>query len=202
MGKKQPRRKKLRHPRAESLAARASGFVINESRRGTLIRLMDTAILDWFLERDPFAIHFLVCGCYMVLADLGKKSGAGPRFEKRFGRFDMTAVYDFLRHAKPDLLNDSVDFPPVVNEWLLFDAIESFRRLFNGTSAFMRTFQAYFMLDPSGIDPKPLERVLDFFPEGVTVEEAKRLASLSRIAFFAEVSEMFAQDILRERDEP
>jgi hypothetical protein len=54
--KKKPRRKKLRYPSPESLAARASGLAINENRRGTLIRLMNTAICDWFLERDPFAI--------------------------------------------------------------------------------------------------------------------------------------------------
>jgi hypothetical protein len=41
----------------------------------------------------------------------------------------MTAVYDFLRHAKPDMLNDSVDLPHVMNEWLLYDSIESFSRL-------------------------------------------------------------------------
>ena len=54
----------------------------------------------------------------------------------------MTAVYDFLRHAKPGMLNDSVDFVPIHNEALLFDAISAFGPLFNGRTAFMRTFQA------------------------------------------------------------
>jgi hypothetical protein len=105
--KRKPRRKKLKHVPQQSLAARASGFVIHANRRDTLIRLMDEAISSWFFERDPFAIHLLVCTSYFVLCDLGKNSGKGPRFEKTFGRFDMTAVYDFLRHAEADMLNDS-----------------------------------------------------------------------------------------------
>jgi hypothetical protein len=72
--KKKPRRKKLRYPSPENLAARASGFAINENRRGTLMRLMDTAIYDWFFERDPFVIHLLVCASYMVLSDLVEKA--------------------------------------------------------------------------------------------------------------------------------
>ncbi len=109
-----------------------------------MVRLTDSAIFDWFFERNPFAIHLLVCTSYVVLSDLGRKSGKGPIVEKDFGRFPMTAVYDFLRHAKPDMLNDSVDLVPTVNEWMLFDAINSFERLFNGGTAYMRTFAAYY----------------------------------------------------------
>src|SRR5207237_8714532 len=113
--KRKHRRKKLRYPSPESLAARASGVAINENRRGTLMRLMDAAIYDWFFERDPFAIHLLVCASYMVLSDLGRKSGKGPIIEKDFGRFPMTDVYDFLRHAATDMLDDSVYLVTVVN---------------------------------------------------------------------------------------
>jgi hypothetical protein len=183
----------------DSLFERASGFAINENRRGTLIRLMDIAILDWFLERDPFAIHLLVCACYMVLADLGKKNGKGPHFEKHFGRFEMTAVYDFLRHAKPGMLNDSVDLPPIVNDWLLFDVIASFERLFNGRTLFMRTFQAYYAIRPSVAHAKLPKHADAFLPEGLSIEKAERLAKHGRVRFFTEVSEMFARGILRQR---
>src|SRR5436309_14311823 len=127
--KKKPRRKKLDKPSPESLVARTSGFVINESRSGTLIRLMDTAILDWFFERDPFVIHLLVSASYFVLCDLGLKNGKGPIIIKtNEDRFKTSAVYDFLRHAEPDMLNDSVDLVPLMNQWLLFDAIHSFTK--------------------------------------------------------------------------
>ena len=190
--KRKPRRKKLRYASPESLAARASGFAINANRRGTLARLMDTAIFDWFLQRDPFPIHLLVCASYMVLSDLGKKSGKGPVIEKRFGRLPMTAVYDFLRHAQPDVLNDSVDLVPTVNEWMLFDAIDSFERLFNGTTAFMRTFKAYYALHPTFAHPKLCKHAAEFLPEGITVEQA---AGLGRLEFFGKLSEMFVAKI-------
>src|SRR5258707_14098391 len=144
--KKKSRRKKLPYPSPASLAARAAGIAINENRKGTLIRLMDTAIRDWFLERDPFPIHLLACASYMVLADLGRNNGKGPVIEKDFGRFSLTTVYDFLRHAEPDMLNDSVDLVPTVNEWMLFDAINSFERLFSRRTIFMQTFVAYYAL--------------------------------------------------------
>jgi len=56
--KKKPRRKKLRYISPGSLAARASGFAINENRRGTLVRLTDSAIFEVFRARsvrDSFA---------------------------------------------------------------------------------------------------------------------------------------------------
>jgi hypothetical protein len=191
--KKKPRRKKLPYPGPENLAARASGFAINENRRGTLMRLMDTAIYDWFFERDPFVIHLLVCASYMVLSDLGRKSGKGPIIEKDFDRFPLTTVYDFLRHAEPDMLDDSVDLVPTNNEWMLFDAITSFEKLFNGRTAYMRTFDAYYALHPlgGGAHPKLREHAAKFLPKGITVEEAARL---SRIEFFTKLTEMFAAE--------
>jgi hypothetical protein len=190
--KKKPRRKKLSYLSPETLAARASGVAINENRRGTLIRLMDSAIQDWFFERDPFVIHLLVCASYMALSDLGRKSGKGPSLEKNVGRFQMRPVYDFLRHAEPDMLNDSVDLVPEVNGWILFDAILSFERIFNGRTVFMRTFQAYYVVRPSSIHPKSFERAWAFLPDGITIEEA---ASLSRVEFFMKLTEMFAAEI-------
>jgi hypothetical protein len=193
--KKKLRRKKLPYPSPANLAARAASVAINENRRGTLIRLMDTAISDWFLERDPFAIHLLVCASYMVLADLGRKSGKGPVIEKDFGRFRMTAVYDFLRHAEPDMLNDSVDLVPTVNAWMLFDGIESFRRLFNGSTAYMRTFEAYYVLHPSlGGDAhhRVHKYAAEFLPKGISIENVARLG---RIEFLLKLSEMFAAEI-------
>jgi hypothetical protein len=152
---------------------------------------MDTAIRDWFFERDPFPIHLLVCASYMVLSDLGRNSGKGPVIERDFGRFSLTPVYDFLRHAEPDMLNDSVDLVPTFNEWMLFDAINSFDRLFNRRTVFMRTFAAYYAVHPlgGGAHRKLREHAEDFLPEGISAEEA---AGLGRIEFFMKLTEMFA----------
>jgi hypothetical protein len=194
--KKKPRRTKLEKPSSVALAARVPGAVINENRRGTLVRSIDTAIRMWFFTEDPFAIHLLACSVYMCLCDLGKHHGKGSIIEEQMGGSKMTAVYDFMRHAKPDSLDDEVDLPPVVNEWLLFDGIGLFARLFNGTSAYMRTFMAYYALRPSEPHTKLRKDVKAFLPKGVTVEEAE---SFGRIEFFAKLSEMFAAEMSKRR---
>src|SRR5262249_55807190 len=150
---------------------------INENRRGTLTRMMDSAIDYWFFEGDPFVIHLLACASYMVLADLGRNTGKAPVIGKKYGRFPLTTVYDFLRHATPDMLDDSVDLVPTVNEWMLFDAIGSFQRLFNGSTVYMRTFEAYYALHSLGgrVHPNVREHAADFIPKGIRVEEAARL---------------------------
>jgi len=38
-----------------------------------------------------------------------------------------------------------------------------------------------------------------FLPEGFSMEKAERLANLGRIAFFTELSEVFAQEILQQQ---
>jgi hypothetical protein len=189
--KKKLRRKRLPYPSPANLAARAAGIAINENRRGTLMRLMDNAIHDWFFGGDPFVIHLLICASYMVLADLGRKSGKGPVIERDSGRFSMTVVYDFLRHAEPDMLNDSVDLVPTTSEWMLFDGITSFQRLFDGSTAYMRTFDAYYVLHSlgGGAHRHLRERAANYLPKGITVDKA---AGLGRIEFFTKLSEMFA----------
>ena len=191
--KKKSRRKKLPYPSPANLAARAAGIAINENRRGTLMRLMDNAIHDWFFGGDPFVIHLLVCASYMVLADLGRKSGKGPVIENDRGRFALTTVYDFLRHAQPDMLDDSVDLVPTNSEWMLFDGITSFQRLFDGSTAYMRTFDAYYVLHSlgGGVHRHLRERAANYLPKGITLEEAERLG---RIEFFTKVSGLFAAE--------
>lgn len=117
-------------PSAKSLTARAEGRVITSSRRDVSARLLDSGILLWCEEKDPFAIHLIVCSVYFCLCELGRDSGLGPALGKEFDWFDMTDSYDFMRHAKPGAINAQVDLPPEMSEWMLFDAINSFAKLF------------------------------------------------------------------------
>ncbi|MEY2577527.1 MAG: hypothetical protein QOI49_351 [Verrucomicrobiota bacterium] len=112
------------------------------------------------------------------------------------GRFKMTAAYDFMRHATPDMLDDQIDFTPVVNEWLLFDGISSFARLYSGTTVYMRTFMAYYALQPSKPHAKLREGADAFLPEGVRIEDVEKL---SRLEFFDKLAEMFAAEMRQER---
>jgi hypothetical protein len=196
MSKQRRRRQKLRKRGAASLAAIAGGTLISATRRDTLVRLIDTAIWMWFLEKDPFATHMLACAAYNCLCDLGNPVGKGPKFQQVVTRFEMTAAYDFMRHASPNQLNDSVDLPPAANEWILFYGIQSFGKLYDGFTAYMRTFAAYFAVFLTPPDSKSRKKADAFLPEGVVIADVEKLGKLE---FFAELTEVFAAEILRQR---
>ena len=191
MGKKSKRRI-LKPPGPENLAARAAGKVITVLRVDAIVRLLDTAILLWILEKDPLPIHLLLMAPYQCLDDMGKKAGKGPRLKTWVGEKHFTTAYDFLRHASSNP-NSGIDFPPSANAPILFDAVTAFDRIFGNLTIYMRTFLAYFVLYPEHPDPQAAKRMLEhageFMPEGITVEEAMKLG---RIEFFTKLSEMFA----------
>jgi hypothetical protein len=108
------------------------------------MRQLDTAIRMWFLEQDAVSIHLLVMPAYHVLCDLGRKSGNTPNIHDFIGDSFDTA-YDWLRHASSDP-HDIIDFPPRVNDFLVWVCSASFERIFGGTTPSMRAFQAYFVL--------------------------------------------------------
>jgi hypothetical protein len=189
---KKSKRPILKPPGPENLAARAAGKVITVLRFDAIARLLDTAILLWFLERDPLPIHLLLMAPYQCLDDMGKKSGKGPRLKGWIGEDHFVTAYDFLRHASSNP-NSGIDFPPSANAPILFDAVAAFDRIFGKLTIYMRSFRAFFVLHPDHPDPdvakRMLERAGEFLPENITVEEAMKLG---RIEFFTKLTEMFA----------
>lgn len=190
MGKKLDRRRKSKVG-PENIAARKAGLVLTVTRRDALVRQLDTAILLWFLERDPLSIHLIVGAAYTCLCDLGKKTGKAPVAKELVGETRFTTVYDWLRHAASDP-NDVVDFPYRANELMLWDTLISFEKIFSGRSPYMMTFQAYFCLHLVPENPKFRKGADAFLPNELSVEEA---ASLGRLDFFMKLTEMFAAQI-------
>ena len=188
MGKKiDRRRKKAVSP--ESFAAGKSGSVLTATRRDALVRQVDTAIRLWFFDYDPLSIHLIAMPAYQVLENLGKNSGKRPRtIKKRVDETGFTTLYDWLRHGSGDA-QDYVDFPYRVNEQLLWDTTISFEKTFGGRSAYMMTFQAYFVLQLVPKSTKHRERADAFLPDGVSVEQ---VGSFGRYEFFVKLTEMFA----------
>ena len=198
MGKK--RKRKVPTPEsmvgAEVLIARAAGKVITVKRRLAIARVLDMAIWLWFTEKDPLCVHLLVMAPYNCLEALGKKTGKGPKLFARMDRDQFTLAYNFLRHASSNL-NDALDFPPLANPILLFDAITSFERIFGTMTIFMHTFFAYIT---SGLVPD-LE-----FSDGVRKSAAEllpkelaaeKVAEWSRIEYFCKASEVFAAQVAK-----
>jgi hypothetical protein len=190
VGKKQPRRK-VGPPGPLHFAARASGKVIVVPRVDAIARLLDTAILLWFFERDPVSIHLLAVAPYNCLEILGKKDGTGPRIKSKIGAKLFETAYDFLRHASSNP-NEGMDFAPLLNGPILFDAVAAFARIFGNATMYMRTFWAYFILHPEAPVPKAREDLLKqpsaFLPEGISIDEAMKLG---RIEFFTRLTKMF-----------
>jgi hypothetical protein len=167
-------------------------MVISLNRRDVIIRELDSAIWLWFFNRDPVAIHLLAMPAYTCLEDLGRRSGRGPRIkmhvaERRFGLF-----YDYCRHASSDP-NDLFDFAPRTNDYVLWEATISFEKIFGGLTAYMKAFQAYFVLWLVPEKPEARENASAFLPNGITVDEA---VSLGKPQFFDKLTDMFAAEIL------
>jgi hypothetical protein len=175
MGKKHKRRK-VGPPGPEHFKARASGKVIVVGRGAAIAELLDTAIWLWFLERDPLSIHVLAVAAYNCLEALGKDSGKGPVIKSKIGAEKFDTAYDFLRHASSNPLT-GIDFPPSHNGPIMFDAITSFARIFNGyVSLNMEAFRAYFAIHSDlKTSTALLEHAEEFLPKGITLQEARSL---------------------------
>jgi hypothetical protein len=190
MSKRKSRRKPLKgRPVVDAAIAASVGGIISVSRKNALARMLDMAIWLWFFEKDPLCVHLLILAPYNCLEALGKKTGKGPIFKDLIGTERFTVAYDFLRHASSNP-NDGLNFTPFANAPLLFDAINSFDRIFGNVTIFMRTFRAYFS---SGavmeLSEDLRQRAAEFFPDRLRPED---VTGWSRVEFFAKASEMFA----------
>lgn len=187
MGKKLDRRRQ-KTVSPISQAAREAGLVLSLTRRDALIHQLDTAIRMYFLEQDPISIHLLLMPAFQVLRDLAKGGEKAPELQS-YGY--STTVYDWLRHASSDP-RDTVDFPKyLINDSLLWVCSISFEKLFGGRTAYMSTFQAFFVLFVAD-NPKFREGSDAFLPDGISVEEAR---ALGRLDFFVKLTEMFSAEI-------
>lgn len=188
MGKKYRKQTKLRFPPPESIAARAAGKVVTISRERAIVGLLDTAIPIWLADGDIGSVHILSMAAWKTLHDIGKKSGKGPMSEKFFPDLAwFTTGYDFLRHASSET-NVELDIPVGVNEVVMWDAINSFDKIFGRKSAIMATFAAWFALHPP-FDSQLLPENSDvFLPTGVSVEQVR---NLNRGQFFARILPLF-----------
>jgi hypothetical protein len=190
VGKKVQRREP-RKTTAKDLIARSSGEVVAISRIEAIYGLLETAISLWVSEQDIGSIHVLACAAWRTMHDLGKDKGKAPKLAQMYP--DLTPLldaYDFFRHASSNL-NVVVHLPPVANELILFDAINSFEQIFGGRSSLMKTFAAWFAVT-NPLDSKRLEDSLHFFlPVGARADE---LRGLNRRRFFDRVLPMFVAE--------
>ncbi|MEP6912939.1 MAG: hypothetical protein ABI923_09305, partial [bacterium] len=162
MGKKSKnRRKRPGPPGPQHFALREAGKVVVVTRAGAIAELIDCAIWLWFLEQTPLSIHMLAMASYQCLEDLGKAAGNGPELKEKFGVEKFNTYYVYLRHSSGDQLT-GIDFPPMINSPIIFDAVLAFQRIFDGyITAAMLAFRAYFTI----IRPDEAHRVFTESPQ-------------------------------------
>jgi hypothetical protein len=189
--KRQKRRKVGAKPVYPPGFAEAMG-ILSVTRCEALMRVIDTAIWLWVLERDPLSIHLLVKSSYQCLRDLGAKTGKGPISHTVVGDFNL--VYDWLRHAS-DSTTVGVDFAPATNGLLLFELIESFEAIFNKRTVYMRAFTAYFAFDFARAVSDPTFRAIAHqeLPKGMAADD---FLKLSRREFFAKAVDVLRKPII------
>jgi hypothetical protein len=192
MGKKGKRRI-LGPPGPKHFALRKAGKVIVATRQGAISELLDCAVWMWFLEQTPLSIHVLAMAAYQCLEDLGKETGNGPTLKSKMGADKFTTYYDYLRHSSGSTAT-GLDFPPLLNGPIIFDAVIAFQRIFNGyTTAAMLAFTAYFAIIRPGIDPgdfpeSPESYAGKLLPRGITLEEVR---AIDRMEAYDRLTKLF-----------
>lgn len=181
MGKQSKRIKPLKTKPVYEPGVAESVGIISFTRVQALMRVLDTAIWLWILEKDPAAIHILVMSQYQCLEDICKKRNVTGLFASKVTDYrQRNLVYDFLRHASNNT-EGGVDFVPHVNGGYLYDAVATFRELFGVGTAYMKAFVAYFGLFFARDDPEFRHTAEQELPKGITVADFR---SLSQREFF------------------
>lgn len=113
--------------------------VCNLAKRDAARCQLAEAIRLFFQRRDPVAIHTLAAAAHQILYDLCCSSGrraASFMYDEALIRPEkreciirlMREAQNFLKHADRDP-NESLEFHPDSNRFLLLDAVEMWRQL-------------------------------------------------------------------------
>lgn len=116
---------------------------------------LDTAILLWFLDKDPASIHTLAAASLEILHALASKrdcpsmilnsvDSAPSKTQKKVRANKINMPQNFFKHAKHDP-NHVVDFVPEFSEYMMYDALRCFEAVYGARSPLMHIFAARFV---------------------------------------------------------
>jgi hypothetical protein len=158
-----------------------------EAARGQL----ESAILLWFLERDPASVHTLAVAAQELLHHTGREAGnpsktvmwlkAQPKKFQDMARFPQ----NFFKHAKK---NQLTSFAPLISEMCMIDAVSLYEDLFHRLTPLMRLFALRFSLSWPNI--ASVDMMKSKLIKGV--ELPKNIAQLSRSEFLNGLLPFFA----------
>ncbi|MCX5701704.1 MAG: hypothetical protein NTW64_01835 [Candidatus Omnitrophica bacterium] len=115
-------------------------------------RQLETAVMLYFNEKDPVAIHTLVAAAHEIIRHLNKKAGGIPlvlegkmvkeEYRKDFLR-EINKAKNFFKHAETDP-SDVLDFNPDGNDYYLLDACESYELLTSEKNLYFIIYRGWF----------------------------------------------------------
>jgi hypothetical protein len=124
-------------------------------------RQLELAVELWFFDHDAVSIHTLASAAYQILADLSKHRGMEPMISTREGlkrfikpgmgkkAFQMFAqAENFFKHADRDP-DDSIEFRPASNEYILWEACSRYRELSGEKIPNLEVMSWWFLLSHS-----------------------------------------------------
>lgn len=186
--KSKPRRSPRIGRQPGNTEAEKEGRVIALSRKDVLIRELDMAIYLWFFDFDPVSVHLLVKPAQRCLDDIGHRRGVRPFLKELMEGEDDDQAYDFFRHASSDL-RIHLDFAPEINQWIIWDSINAFAKIFGDRTVYMKCFSAYTAMHLASDTAKLVEVRELFFPDGVKIEDFRQV---NRLEFFDKMLPLFA----------
>lgn len=114
-------------------------------------RQLEAAIVLFFDDGDPVAIHTLACAAYDVLDGINQHRGGQemwvkrryPQLPGRPTRGDINEYQNFLKHADKDP-EGTLDFFPILTEPILADACETYRTITKEENPLFGVFMRWF----------------------------------------------------------
>lgn len=165
---------------------RIKGERIEITRESAARGQLESAILLWFLEGHVASIHTLAVAAQELLHGVGKKAGkpskvaswikSKPKAFQKLSRLPQ----NFFKHANTDP-NASINYPPVLGDMHIVDAVMSYEDLFQKLPPVMQLFAARFAVEYPDI--LPVDYAATKILKGAKIDD---LAELSRSDFLVE----------------
>jgi hypothetical protein len=117
--------------------------VANKSKAA--IGQLDSAILLWFMERDPISILVLASNAHDCYHALGKKMGKPSVMQQALERIPLSFqerhryIQDFAKHGFKDL-DENVPFEPAIAEAVMTLSVDCHRQIIGKLTPLMALF--------------------------------------------------------------
>src|SRR5882724_12418169 len=110
------------------------------NRKTVAFFMLNTAIRLWFNEIDIVSQHLLAASAADVLKGVGKSKKItshvfNKEMEKALGK-KLRISMNFFKHANSDP-GELLRFAPIVNEFLLIDAVQMYSKIYESASPLM-----------------------------------------------------------------